>query len=115
MVDHVILIDQLSELKLPSFILNWLTSFLTGRSHITKTVCGELRPLPINLSIVQRSGIEPTLYITLETWESDLKPLSNKTSCFSIPMIPIFLCPNVQMFNFKLNLMPFKVGQQELG
>jgi hypothetical protein len=78
-VDHVILIDKLSKLKLPSFVLNWLISFLTGRSHITKTIRGESRPLPINLSIVQGSGIGPTLYITME---SDLKPLGNLNIMF---------------------------------
>ena len=53
--------------------LNWLISFLVGRNHTTKTARVESRPLPINLSIVQGSGIGPTLYIFLE---SDLKPVS---------------------------------------
>jgi hypothetical protein len=78
-VDHVILIDQLSKLKLRLFMLNYHISFVTRRTHITKIICGESRPLPINLSIVQGFGIGPTLYITLE---SDLKPLSNQNIIF---------------------------------
>ena len=80
-----------------------ITSFLSGRSHITKTIRGQSRPLPINLSIVQGSGIGPTLYITME---SDLIPLSNLNIMFKYA----FLCRNVQMFNFKLSLTPFKVN-----
>jgi ribonucleases P/MRP protein subunit RPP40 len=96
-VDHVILIDKLSKLKLPSFILNWLISFLTGSSHITKTVYGESRPLPINPGIVQGSGIGPTLYTTQE---SDLKPLSNQNIMFKYAddtnlLVPE--CTNVQL------------------
>jgi hypothetical protein len=52
-VDHVVLAEKLSKLKLPSYVLNWLISFLTGRSHTTKNNCAESRPLPINLSIVK--------------------------------------------------------------
>jgi len=53
---------------------NWLTSFLIGRSHTTKSAGAESSALSINLSIVQGSGIGPTFYIILE---SDLKPVSN--------------------------------------
>jgi Reverse transcriptase (RNA-dependent DNA polymerase) len=72
-VDHVVLVEKLSKLKLPKCILNWLISFLVGRNHTTKTAGVESRPLSINLSIVQGSGIGPTFYIILE---SDLKPVS---------------------------------------
>lgn len=72
-VDHVVLVDKISKLKMPAFALNWLISFLIGRSHTTKTADGESSPMSINLSIVQGSGVGPTLYIILE---SDLKPLS---------------------------------------
>jgi hypothetical protein len=37
-VDRVILIVKLSKLKMPSFILNCLISFLMGRSHTAKTI-----------------------------------------------------------------------------
>lgn len=73
-VDHVILVKKLSTLHLPPYILNWLISFLTGRSHTTRCYGIESGPLTINLSIVQGSGLGPTLYIT---FESDLKPISN--------------------------------------
>jgi len=72
-VDHVILIDKLKKLELPSFVHNWLISFLIGRSHTTKVSGIESKALPINLSIVQGSALGPTLYIILE---SDLKPVS---------------------------------------
>jgi hypothetical protein len=78
-VDHVVLVDKLSKLKLPKCVLNWLISFLEGRSHTTKTAGVESNPLSINLSIVQGSGIGPTFYIILE---SDLKPVSNVNIVF---------------------------------
>ena len=78
-VDHVVLVDKLSKLKLPNCVFNWLISFLVGRSHTTKTAGVESSPLPINLSIVQGSGIGPTFYIILE---SDLKPVSNVNIVF---------------------------------
>ena len=78
-VDHVVLIDKISKLKLPKCVLNWLISFLVGRNHTTKTAGIESSSLPINLSIVQGSAIGPTLYIILE---SDLKPLSQVNIVF---------------------------------
>jgi Reverse transcriptase (RNA-dependent DNA polymerase) len=66
--------------------------------HITKTIRGESRPLPINLSIVQWSGIGPTLYITQE---NDLKPLmSNQNIMFKYADDTNLLVPertNVQL------------------
>ena len=73
-VDHPVLVAKLSQLPLPPRILNWLISFLSGRNHTTKTVAGESLPANINRSIVQGSGLGPTLYIILE---SDLKPKSS--------------------------------------
>jgi Reverse transcriptase (RNA-dependent DNA polymerase) len=79
-VDHVVLIEKLAKLGgLPSFVHNWLISFLTGRSHTTKALGTLSGALPINLSIVQGSVIGPTLYIILE---SDLKPLSQLNKIF---------------------------------
>jgi Reverse transcriptase (RNA-dependent DNA polymerase) len=72
-VDHVVLVEKISKLKLPECVLKWLISFLVGRNHTTKTAGVESRSLPINLSSVQGSGVGPTLYIILE---SDLKPVS---------------------------------------
>ena len=72
-VDHAALLAKLSCLPLPSSILNWLISFLSGRNHITKTSAGESNPAVINRGISQWSSLSPTLYLILE---SDLKPKS---------------------------------------
>ena len=54
-------------------MINWIISFLSGRSQSCK-INGILSPwLRVNLGIVQGSGIGPTLYIIQE---SDLKTLS---------------------------------------
>jgi Reverse transcriptase (RNA-dependent DNA polymerase) len=78
-VDHVVLVQKLSKLKLPQYVFNWLISFITGRSHTTRCSGIESKPLPINLGIVQGSALGPSLYITLE---SDLKPISNTNLIF---------------------------------
>ena len=72
-VDHGVrlLVAKLSCLPLPPSILNWLISFLSGRNHTTKTSAGESAPACINRSIIQGSGLGPTLYLILE---SDLEP-----------------------------------------
>ena len=62
-VDHRILIDKLVALNVPNFIVGWIKSFLTGRSHATK-FNGKLSPTAtINQSIVQGSGLGPVLFI----------------------------------------------------
>jgi len=72
-VDHVKLLEKLHKLHLPDYCLNWIISFLTGRTHTTKNRLLESSPLCINRSIIQGSGTGPTLYIILE---SDLKSKS---------------------------------------
>ena len=52
-VDHVVLIENISKLKLPNCVLNWLISFLICRSHTIKAAGVESSSLSINLSIVQ--------------------------------------------------------------
>lgn len=52
-VNHVILVKKLSNLQLASSIFNWLISFLSGIKS---------GPQTIKLSIVQGSGLSPTLY-----------------------------------------------------
>ena len=32
-VEHVILLSKLAQLNLPAFVINWICSFLTGRSQ----------------------------------------------------------------------------------
>ena len=62
-----------TSLNLPSCILKWIGSFLTGRFQQVKYLNLISTPKPINRSIVQGSGIGPTLYIVME---SDLRALS---------------------------------------
>ena len=73
-VDHAIIVDKLSKLPLPWYVINWIISFLSGRKIIIKNGDAFSQPRPINKSIVQGSGIGPTLYILQE---SDLHPLSS--------------------------------------
>jgi Reverse transcriptase (RNA-dependent DNA polymerase) len=72
-VDHAVLLKKLSRVPLLDCIFNWLMSFLTGRSHTIRCFGIESHPLPINLNIIQGSGLGPTFYIILE---SDLKATS---------------------------------------
>ena len=79
MVDHVILIPKLIKLGVPDLIVNWICSFLTGRSQQCK-VNGRLsRTAGIGLSIVQGSGIGPVLYAVMK---SDLHTLSELNDIF---------------------------------
>jgi hypothetical protein len=72
-INHEVLLTKLSKLRLPDCILNWFISFLSNRSHATKCLGNVSSTLPINLSIIQGSGLGPTFYIVLE---SDLKAKS---------------------------------------
>ena len=59
---------------MPPSIFNWIIAFLTDRSQVCKTVDGRFSALhSITRSIIQGSGIGPTLWIILE---SDLHSLS---------------------------------------
>jgi len=73
-VNHVILLDKLSKLNLPNYIVNLIVSFLTDRTQAVKVgdkiSCQQF----INRGIVQGSGVGPTSYVVME---SDLKPLSS--------------------------------------
>jgi len=73
-VDHEILLAKMVHLNIPSALVNWICMFLTGRSQMCK-INGQLSsPRLISQSIVQGSGIGPTLYIIMK---SDLAPLSS--------------------------------------
>jgi len=72
-VDHVVLMSKLVQLELPSFVINWICSFLTGRGQQCKVNDTVSSLVDIGLSIVQGSGIGPTLYIIMK---SDLSTLS---------------------------------------
>ena len=64
-VDHAILLSKLDTYNVSPPVVNWILSFLTGRSQVCK-VDGQLSAsCPINQGIVQGSGIGPQLYITI--------------------------------------------------
>ena len=72
-VNHEILLNKLTALPLPQFVINWIANYLTGR---TQAVCSQRqmsKVLHISQSIVQGSGLGPYLYLIMA---SDLKTLS---------------------------------------
>ena len=72
-VRHELLLTKLRTLPMSPSIFNWIISFLTGRSQVCK--CYKCSALCfITRSIIQGSGIGPTLYIAME---SDLHPISS--------------------------------------
>jgi len=64
-VDHVVLIPKLLKLYLHLSVVNWICSFLTGRSQQCKVIIFSLTD--IGLGIVQGSGIGPILYALLKS------------------------------------------------
>ena len=78
-VDHSILMSKLTTFDILKSAVNWVCSFLTGRSQVCKIngILSESRKL--NRSMVQGSGIGPTLYVVIE---SDLEPLSSQNDIF---------------------------------
>jgi len=72
-VDHGILVSKLSRLNIPPCILHWISCFLTGRTQQVKYATKLSVFQPINIGIVQGSGLGPKLYIVME---SDLKTIS---------------------------------------
>ena len=64
-VDHGVLAQKLAGLRLPEQIYMWILSFLSDRSQQVKW-CDQLSTSrPINLGIIQGSGIGPMLYVIL--------------------------------------------------
>ena len=78
-IDHQLLIEKLGLLPIPQTILQWIVSFLSHRSQVTR--CGQFPSsiARINRSIVQGSGLGPSLYIA---FKSDLKTRSVINSLF---------------------------------
>ena len=97
-VDHAILLEKVSKLPLPAYCINWLISFLTGRTHTTRNQLIESAPLSINRSIIQGSGIGPTLYIIME---SDLKSQSQFNIIFKYADDTDVLVPQHTDINMK--------------
>jgi len=73
-VNHKLLIAKLRSLKMPSYAFRWIVSFLSGRSQQVQIAGIISSSRKINRSIIQGSGLGPTLYIVME---SDLQPMSN--------------------------------------
>ena len=71
-VDHLTLIVKLKNFNIADNIIQWMVAFLTGRNQFVKI--GEKWSFTkiINRSIVQGSGIWPTLFIICIT---DFKPI----------------------------------------
>jgi Reverse transcriptase (RNA-dependent DNA polymerase) len=62
-INHELLIRKLLSLAMPSKVVRWIVSFLTGRTQAV-SLDGKLSNwLPITQNIVQSSGIGPVLYI----------------------------------------------------
>jgi hypothetical protein len=72
-VCHEVLLAELRALQLPRFVFNWLILFLTERSQVRKLDGRFSAPRKTIRSIIQGSGIGPTLYTVME---SDLHPIS---------------------------------------
>ena len=64
-VNHEILLTELSDLGLNNSIFSWIANFLTGRSQSVKMGDVKSAFLLITRSIVQGSGLGPYLYILL--------------------------------------------------
>ena len=62
-VDRAILINKLKALNIDAKIINWVVSFLTDRDQYTKLGNQKSFLRIINRSIVQGSGIWPTLFV----------------------------------------------------
>jgi len=78
-VDRVILLSKLVQLKLPGFVINWICSFSSGRGQQCKVNGALSDNASIGLSIVQGSGIGPTVYLFLK---SDLLAISELNDIF---------------------------------
>jgi hypothetical protein len=65
-VDHAVLLRKLNALALPASIKNWINYCLTGRTEITKVCTRYSSCLSNTRSIVQGSGIGPSLFIFME-------------------------------------------------
>lgn len=69
-IDHAILLGKLTALPIPGNVINWIIDFLTQRQQLCKVGSTLSTPASINRSIIQGSGIGPTLYVVMK---SDLK------------------------------------------
>jgi len=73
-VGHEIVINKLTALQLPLFVLSWITSFLWNCTHICKVGDKLSTDSQINRGIIQGSALGPTLFSVML---SDLHPKSS--------------------------------------
>ena len=70
-VDHYLVMSKIANLNLPPNIHNWILSFLTNRSQVTKVNGMLSQGVTISRGIVQGSALGPFLFLAMI---SDLKP-----------------------------------------
>ena len=70
-MQHIVLVKNVQVLSLPANIFNWWISFLTGYIQYCKVNDKLSAPRNINLSIIQGSGLGPSLYVIMDC---DLQP-----------------------------------------
>ena len=78
-VDHIILVQKLKTLDLPVNVINWICSFLTGRSQQCNANGHLSTTKSIGLGVVQGSGIGPMLHAVMK---SDLQAISRLNTMF---------------------------------
>jgi len=78
-VDHAILLQKLAKLNIKPFIFNWIANFLTNRTQAVKHGKQISEFLQITASVIQGSGIGPSMYIA---YAADLRTLSDLNLLF---------------------------------
>ena len=61
-VDRCILLRKFSIFDVSSFVKQWIASYLSHRSHLVTCDIQYYDLLPVNLGVVQGSGIGPVLF-----------------------------------------------------
>ena len=92
-VDHCVLAQKLAGLRLPEQIYMWILSFLSDRSQQVKWYDQLSTSRPINLVIIQGSGIGPMV----EWWSRSLHlmlVLRNRSTAYSVwsPVTTEYIC-----------------------
>jgi len=93
-VDHALLLAKLVKLNCPASAVNWIGCFLTNRSQYCRYNGILSAKLNINRSIVQGSGIGPTLYIIMK---HDLRAISEINDLFKFADDTTCLCHRILM------------------
>jgi len=91
-VDHAILIPKLFSQQIPTSVIKWIVSFLSDRTHATRLDFNLSSYTSFNRSIVQGSGIGPTLFVI---FAPDLKPLDILNYLLKYADDSTLLCPEL--------------------